>query len=242
MRTENAEIPAIDWDLIDYQKALDRQLKLVQEISSSKSLGVIVFCTHPPVVTLGRKSDSSDLRGWQGSVVEVSRGGRATYHGPSQLITYPILNLDHPRVRKPRDLRFYFECLSESWAEVLSDLGLRAEAKFYQKDNLEHDLTGVWIAPPEAGVSKQILIDQQRTSRKIVSIGIGVKQWCTFHGSALNLVEDSQAFTGISPCGFSANTMTSIEREMSDPLSKSQNERIKSEFYDRFLKKFLLPT
>ncbi|MEO0337323.1 MAG: octanoyltransferase, partial [Pseudomonadota bacterium] len=86
-----------EWGLIDYEEAAERQLLLLEKVAAGELPDQVVFCWHPPVVTLGRSSLPSDLQGWKGQVVETSRGGRATYHGPEQLVIYPIIDLSKPR-------------------------------------------------------------------------------------------------------------------------------------------------
>jgi lipoate-protein ligase B len=181
-----------DWGLIDYEEALNKQLQKVEEVSESQSenFGFLVFCSHPPVVTLGRKTQPGDVFGWQGSVIEISRGGRATYHGPSQLVVYPILKI--------KDIGKYLRAVEDSIIEVLKSYGVEAVGKTLQKKSDTEDATeetGVWVG-----------------RQKIASLGIGVKKWVTYHGAAINLDEDPQAFTGMKPCGFSSETMVCLER------------------------------
>ena len=97
----------LDWGLINYKESLDKQLEFVEQVSQDKShSGFLVYCTHPPVVTLGRQTKADDLTTWSGETVEISRGGRATYHGPSQLVVYIIVNIKSPRKhRGPQEIR-----------------------------------------------------------------------------------------------------------------------------------------
>ena len=85
----------LDWNLIDYQESTERQHQLVEHIALGEQ-ETIVFCRHPSVVTLGRGSKSEDMQGWTGAITETSRGGRATYHGPGQIVVYPIVDLRKP--------------------------------------------------------------------------------------------------------------------------------------------------
>src|SRR5689334_816484 len=95
----------IDWGLIEYSQATAKQIELVADLSEAADNGAsdesvsdtIVFCAHKPVVTIGRGTKPGEVFGWQGSTVETSRGGRATYHGPSQIVAYPIVNLNRSR-------------------------------------------------------------------------------------------------------------------------------------------------
>lgn len=190
-----------DWGLINYEDALAQQADLVEKVHSENLPGYLIFCTHPPVVTLGRATKPGDVFGWQGSVVEVSRGGRATYHGPSQLVIYPILNLTHGRKgRKNREIIGYLRVFEDAIVEVLQSYGIKAQGRSLQKNpntNSEADETGVWIE-----------------NKKIASLGVAVRKWITFHGAAINLLFDPKAFQGLNPCGFTSNTMVSLEQAL----------------------------
>lgn len=188
-----------DWGLIDYQEALNKQLELVETVSQeSNHPGFLIFCTHPHVVTTGRQTKPEDIFAWKGPIVEVSRGGRATYHGPSQLVIYPILNLKEGRSgRGPQEIRGYIRAFENAIVETLKDYGIEAVGKTPQKlpgQDTETDETGVWVG-----------------RQKIASLGIAVKKWVTFHGAAINLDYDAEAFQGLNPCGFTSATMTCLE-------------------------------
>lgn len=188
-----------DWGLINYDDALAQQADLVEKVHSENLPGYLIFCTHPPVVTLGRATKPGDVFGWPGPVMEVSRGGRATYHGPSQLVIYPILNLTHGRKgRKDREIVGYLRVFEDAIVEVLKSYGVEAQGRSLQKNpntNSEADETGVWIE-----------------NKKIASLGVAVRKWITFHGAAINLLFDPKAFQGLNPCGFTSNTMVSLEQ------------------------------
>lgn len=204
-----------DWGLINYDEALSKQSELVEKVHSENLAGYLVFCTHPPVVTLGRATKSGDVFGWQGPLIEVSRGGRATYHGPSQLVIYPILNLTHPRKgRKDREIVGYLRVFEDAIVETLRDSGVEAQGRSLQKNpntNSEADETGVWIV-----------------NKKIASLGVAVRKWVTFHGAAINLQYDPKAFKGLNPCGFTTDTMISLEQILDSQIDvQNFKERIK---------------
>jgi lipoyl(octanoyl) transferase len=194
----------LDWGLIDYEEALNKQLELVELVAEEKTPDTLIFCTHPAVVTLGRATQPGDVFGWQGPVREISRGGRATYHGPSQLVVYPILNLKNARAHRPaKDIGHYLRSLEQAIVDTLKDFGVEAQGRSLQQKNGDEapaEETGVWV-------------DRQ----KIASLGIGVRKWVTYHGAAINLTEDTQAFTGMRPCGFSQDVMTNLERLIQAP-------------------------
>ena len=189
MRFEN-------WGLIDYQQALDRQMKLVDLVASRQADETVILCQHPPVVTLGKSSDESDLQGWQGATVEISRGGRATYHGPSQIVVYPILNLDRSdrRCLKPRDLHGLLRCYEQMVIDAFCDLVPDLRAGLGEKSDADLSMTGVWMG-----------------QSKLASIGIAVRRWVGYHGIAVNLTKDPLAFSGIKACGFGPDKMTSLQ-------------------------------
>ena len=189
----------LDLGLIDYNQALEEQLKCIQEVQEDPRKKFLILCSHPPVVTLGRASQPDDLQGWQGPVIEVSRGGKATYHGPSQLVIYPILSLETPHQEFPdlqsRDLHCYLQFLENKTVEFLKLFSVDSKGGFALDRNDKDGIrTGVWIG-----------------ERKIASIGIAVKKWVAYHGIAINITQDPSAFQGISPCGFTSNTMISLE-------------------------------
>ncbi len=197
-----------DWGLIDYQEALEKQLDLVENVHAKNQAGVLVFCTHPAIVTLGRATQPGDVYGWTGKVVEISRGGRATYHGPSQLVVYPIVNLAQARQgRVEREIAGYLRALENAIVATLAHYDVPAVGKSLQRktEATAADETGVWLG-----------------ARKIASLGIAVKKWITYHGAAINLNHDPQAFQGLIPCGFSPQTMISLEEVLQKPVDNEK--------------------
>jgi lipoyl(octanoyl) transferase len=193
-----------DWGLIPYREALAKQEKYVQEVINGERPETLVFCTHPPTVTLGRGTQPGDVFGWEGETVEVNRGGRATYHGPSQLIMYPIISIDSGNANyskkkiKARDLHAYLRVLEQSVVVLLKEFALVSEGRSYQTQvgkEAPEEATGVWVA-----------------DKKLASIGVAVRKWVTSHGVALNLTADEVAFQGMHPCGFESSQMTNLER------------------------------
>lgn len=205
----SAQPQVIYWGLIDYQQALEKQLQLVEEvIAKPNHAGYIVFCSHPHVVTTGRQTKPEDIFAWKGPVIEISRGGRATYHGPSQVVVYPILNLKNPRAgRGAQEIRGYLRDLEKAIVETLKEFGIEAIGKTPQKKldtDAETDETGVWVG-----------------RHKIASLGIAVKRWVTYHGAAINLDYDPEAFQGLNPCGFTTATMTCVETQLNSKTSRA---------------------
>jgi lipoyl(octanoyl) transferase len=153
----------------------------------------LLLLEHEPVYTIGRTPDKSSLLGTSHlphPVFSINRGGQATYHGPGQLMGYPIVDLR----RCDQDLHRYLRWLEQLLIDLLSDYGIAAKRR--------EGLTGVWV-----------------DDRKIASIGVGVRHWITMHGFALNVCGDLAPFAHIIPCGISNVAMTSIEREIGQPVS-----------------------
>lgn len=194
-----------DWGLIDYFESNQRQLELVERVHTESLPGIIVFCTHPEIVTLGRSTEDGDVFSWDGPVAEISRGGRATYHGPSQLVIYPIINLKHVSRADgdQQNVAGHLRKLENAIIEWLKKLEVKAEGKTLDLENRkpQHDYrghaveeTGVWV-----------------NGKKIASLGIAVKKWITYHGAAINVFDDKEAFRGMYPCGFAQSVMTNVE-------------------------------
>jgi lipoyl(octanoyl) transferase len=200
-----------NWGLIDYEEAVERQLGLVEKVHLEQTPGYLIFCTHPPVVTLGRSTSADDVTDFTGKKIEVSRGGRATYHGPSQIIVYPILNLKEPRKnRKPREVVGFLRDFENAIVDVLKSYELKAQGRSLQKKSDQEstsDETGVWVG-----------------EKKLASLGIAVKKWVTYHGAAINFDRDPKAHQGIRPCGFEPSVMTSIEELLGKAILRSEFE------------------
>lgn len=186
-----------------------KQLELVEKVYETKSKGIIVFCKHPPIVTLGRSTKLDDLTTWSGAKLEVSRGGRATYHGPSQLVIYPIINLNFASPKRPaKDVTSYLRNFENAIVQMLENYGLKAQGRSLQKKSEESDSgdeTGVWI-----------------DSQKIASLGIAVRKWVTYHGAAINVHADPMAFQGLMPCGFQPSVMVDLESLTKKKIDEEQ--------------------
>ena len=182
-------VQVIEAGRVPYRQALDWQRAFAQaRIDGGLEEDVLLLLEHPPVVTLGRTARGAHVLRPEGvDVVEVERGGDVTFHGPGQLVGYPILDLHAAPYRQ--DLHWYLRTLEDALIAALAELEVRAERRA--------GYTGVWTGG----------------GRKIASIGVHVKQWVTWHGFALNVTTDLSAFERIVPCGISGVEMTSVERE-----------------------------
>lgn len=193
--------------VIDYRKALDLQLQLVEEVASHQRTDTVIFCSHNPIVTIGRATQPQDIVSWTGDTIQVSRGGRATYHGPSQIVMYPILDLNKKRSITPsRDLHRLLRDIEKIAVIALDKIGIEASGQRQDPSFKELGLegTGVWT-----------------DGYKIASLGIAVKRWVSYHGIAINFFEDPLAHYGIRPCGFDSEQMTSVEKELSRQPNQS---------------------
>ena len=173
---------------IGYADALALQEETVARKRADDSLAdELLLLEHEPVYTIGRTPDQSSLRGaahLPHPLFPINRGGQATYHGPGQLVGYPVIDLR----RYAQDLHRYLRWIENLLVALLASYEVAAETRA--------GLTGVWIG-----------------DRKIASIGVGVRQWITMHGFALNVCGDLSPFDQIVPCGISNVTMTSMEKE-----------------------------
>jgi lipoyl(octanoyl) transferase len=177
---------------LPYRDAWARQLAEVDRRKTGVGDDVLLTVEHPHVITLGRRRESAGnvLAPGEVEVVEIERGGDVTYHGPGQLVAYPIVAL----VDGERDLHGFLRGMEEAVIATLAELGLDA--------GREPGKTGVWLDGRAGG------------RKKICSMGIACRRWVTFHGLALNVSTDLSYFHRINPCGFQAEVMTSIVEEL----------------------------
>jgi lipoyl(octanoyl) transferase len=176
---------------VPYQEAWQLQRGLAGGVSQGAIPDTVVFLEHPAVVTLGRRTEEGELHIPEGAkveIVETDRGGKSTYHGPGQLVCYPIFDL----TRYGQDVKKYCRDLEEALIRTLTPFGLEAT-------RIE-GLTGIWLESPP---------------RKIASIGIHISKWVTTHGYALNVDLDLAPFTDwITACGLEDAQFTTIAREL----------------------------
>ncbi len=181
--------------LTPYAEAWELQRALAGAVSQGAIPDTVLFLEHPPVVTLGRRTDEGELHvpdGAEVEIVETDRGGKSTYHGPGQLVCYPILDLN----RHGRDVKRYCRDLEEAVIRTLAAVDVEGE-------RIE-GLTGVWLTSPP---------------RKIASIGVHISRWVTTHGYALNVDLDPAPFTQwITACGLEDAAFTTVARELGRPI------------------------
>jgi len=202
-----------DWGRTRYAEAFERQKAAVEERKSGRCGDRLIFTEHEPVFTMGLRKGADQHMLWsqaycaeQGIEVHQSnRGGDITYHGPGQIVCYPIVSLHHRK-----DLHAYLRDLEDVVIRTLGTYGLqtgRREGK-----------TGIWIE-----------------SRKICAIGVAVRSWVTYHGFALNIFPNLAHFSGIVPCGITDGTVTSLTAELRTPVNQAEvQSRLAVEFQTVF--------
>ncbi|MDF3078905.1 MAG: octanoyltransferase [Sphingobacteriaceae bacterium] len=216
----NKEVIFQDWGMLDYQEAWDKQEALFQKTvdlkianrSSADPLptpNYLVFVEHPHVYTLGKSGkpenlllDEHGLEEKDASYYKINRGGDITYHGPGQLVGYPILDLDNFFT----DIHLYLRTLEEAVILTLADFGVQA--------GRSPGLTGVWLDAENAN------------ARKICALGVRCSRWVTMHGFALNVNARLDYFKNIVPCGIEDKGVTSMERELGRKLDMGEVKKI----------------
>ncbi|MEH6304066.1 lipoyl(octanoyl) transferase LipB [Olivibacter sp. CPCC 100613] len=225
----NKQVFFQDWGRVDYQKAWDRQEHIFAQIVQQKTDNrlnnttnatdnYLIFVEHPHVYTLGKSGkpenlllDEQGLLDKQASYYKINRGGDITYHGPGQLVGYPILDLDNFFT----DIHLYMRTIEEAVIRTLADYGL--DAGRYP------GYTGVWLDP-----------DNER-ARKICAIGVRASRWVTMHGFAFNVNTDLNYFNNIVPCGIDDKAVASLQGELGKEIDlKEVKERLRKHFADLF--------
>jgi lipoyl(octanoyl) transferase len=192
----SGELDVVNLGTVDYREAWELQRRLAAQVADGSRPDTVLFLEHPPTITLGRRSEPGELHVPEGvdvDVVEVDRGGKSTYHGPGQLVCYPILDL----ARHGQDVKKYCRDLEDALIRTLAAFGVEATTI--------EGLTGVWLESPP---------------RKIASIGIHIHKWVTTHGYALNVDLDPAPFTQwITACGLDGYAFTSMAQELERPVT-----------------------
>ena len=226
----NKKVEFIDWGLVDYQEAWAKQETIfdqtvalkTQNRSNGTDLDIpnyLIFCEHPHVYTLGKSGkpenlllDEIGLTEKQATYYKINRGGDITYHGPGQIVGYPILDLDNFFT----DIHLYLRTLEEAVILTLSDYGI--DAGRYP------GFTGVWIDA-----------DNEK-ARKICALGVRCSRWVTMHGFAFNVNTNLDYFKNIVPCGIDDKDVTSMQRELGREVDMEEvKDRLKNHISTLFL-------
>ena len=194
---------------ISYEAALQIQESLVHQKIAGDPVNHLLLLEHDPVYTMGRNRDESSLREEESlphPVHRTNRGGQATFHGPGQLVGYPVLDLE----LFDRDLHAYLRFLEEVLIRLLASHGITG--------GREEGKTGVWVG-----------------GRKIASLGVGVRRWISMHGFAINIFGDLTPFNQITPCGLPGITITSMEAEGAKGVTVESCAREVAEIFNELL-------
>jgi lipoyl(octanoyl) transferase len=222
IHTATAPVAVLDWGRTRYEAAWKAQDELVTRRIANEITDTLVFTEHEPVYTVGLRSGAEHNLVWDPAhlaregieVVKTNRGGDITYHGPGQLVGYPIIDLS-PR----KDLHEYLRFLEQVMINTVGTFGLTATRR--------EGKTGIWVG-----------------TRKVAAIGVAVRRWVSYHGFALNVNANLAHFQGIVPCGISATegTVTSLQAELGRELDMADvKNRLAIEFRE-LLPKFLAPS
>jgi lipoyl(octanoyl) transferase len=228
---QNKEVQFVDLKLIEYKQAWDLQESLLNRIAAVKlsnrglsedskeiTENFLLFCQHPHVYTLGKSGDESHLLLQESflstigaTYFKTNRGGDITYHGPGQLVGYPILDLENFYT----DIHLYLRMLEEAIIKTCEGYGLVA--------GRIDGLTGVWINPT------------QEDARKICAMGVKASRWISMHGLALNVNTDLSYFSHIVPCGIATRGVTSLQQELGQKMDiQAVSNVVKSHLVDLF--------
>jgi lipoate-protein ligase B len=203
----------VDFGLIPYASACELQQRLVEARKAAAIPDVLLFCEHPHVITLGRNGSRGHLLASNSRLAEMNvelhptnRGGDITYHGPGQIVGYPILDLTEHR----RDVRWYVGQLEEVMIRTSANFGIAA-----RRVEGQH---GVWIDLPSG-------------EEKLGALGVHLNHWVTSHGFAYNVSTDLRYFDLIVPCGIAGKRVTSLERALDSPIAiRGVRDRIVAHF------------
>ncbi|WP_276089464.1 lipoyl(octanoyl) transferase LipB [Pedobacter sp. JY14-1] len=226
---QNKKVIYTDWGLIDYEMAWEQQEALLNEVVAvktrnrleglaSETPNHLIFCEHPHVYTLGKSGhpenlllDEQGLKDKQAAYYKINRGGDITYHGPGQIVGYPILDLENFFT----DIHLYLRTLEEAVILTLADYGI-ASSRY-------PGYTGVWLDA------------DKENARKICAMGVRCSRWVTMHGFALNVNADLSYFSHIVPCGIDDKAVTSIAAELGRPVDMEETrERLKKHIAAQF--------
>jgi lipoyl(octanoyl) transferase len=205
-----------DLGLIAYQEAWELQKRIVAARKAGGIENVLLFCEHPHVITLGRSGNRANLLAGERVLqqkgvqyFETSRGGDITYHGPGQIVGYPILNLGEIR----RDVVWYVRMLEEAMIRATAEVGITAQR--------EAGKTGIWVNSNSylviPGGSEESV--SSSAAEKLAAIGVHISRWVTSHGFAYNVATDLRYFDLIVPCGIGGRKATSLEKLLGRAVS-----------------------
>jgi len=213
----------IDVGLMDYKECWDLQEKLLKEVSVDKrntnkpsEKNHFLLVEHPHVYTLGKSGDEGNLlahsdflKKIEATFYKINRGGDITYHGPGQMVGYPIIDLEHYKI----GVREYIEKMEDAMIATIAEFGLIGGRK--------EGATGVWLD-----------FDHKVRARKICAIGVRVSRYVTMHGFALNINTDMRYYNYINPCGFASSAVTSVQQELGKEIPMDTVKKLLKEKFN----------
>jgi lipoyl(octanoyl) transferase len=200
--TSTLELTIVTPGIVDYQAAWDEQRRIHAAVAAGEAPNTVLLLEHPSVYTAGKRAQPSDFPVDGTPVVRTDRGGEVTWHGPGQLVGYPIVRLPTDGGR-PRDVVAFVRRMERLLIDACAEFGVAA--------GRVKGRTGVWV-----------LADQRGPDRKIASIGVRVARGVSMHGFALNCDPDLSSFGRIVPCGMPEATMTSLAAELGRPVTVAE--------------------
>ncbi len=198
----------------DYKQVWDFQKRVVELRNQNLTSDTLIFVEHSHVLTLGRNGNRKNVLSDDLQIFEIERGGDATYHGPGQLVAYPIISLQDLSM----GIKQYVELLEQVLVSTLECFGINSEGKLGKE-------TGIWVGG----------------SRKIASIGVATSHWTTYHGFALNVNSDLSYFEKIRPCGFESSIMTSMASELGGLLDMREVKKVAASSFSEAFGVDLIP-
>lgn len=224
----------VNLGVVPYAQALELQHRLVAARKRGALNDTLLLLEHPPVFTLGRNAREEHILASREfleqigiQVFRVERGGDVTYHGPRQLVGYPIVDLRRYRM----DVGWFVRSLEDMLIETLSSYGLSARRLEHEKGKRDPKLVGVWIDHPTGDA----LARERQPDAKVAQIGARIESWITYHGFALNVDPIMQHFDLIVPCGIPDKPVTSIARALNRPVDMDDaRERVAHAFASTF--------
>lgn len=219
-----AQFNYIDLGLKDYKECWDYQEELMAEVVTDKQTSgkpsaknYFLLVEHPHVYTLGKSGDEKNLlahgellKKIDATFYKINRGGDITYHGPGQLVGYPIIDLENYKI----GVREYIEKMEDAIIETIAEYGLTGGRKI--------DATGIWLD-----------FEHKIRARKICAIGVRVSRFVTMHGFALNVNTDMRYYNYINPCGFASSAVTSIQQELGKEIPMDEVKTLLKEKFNK---------
>lgn len=232
MSIDNRTVRLISLGVTDYDSVWNQQKDLQQKLIAQQGCQTLITCQHTPVITVGKSAKQSNilhdkdfLQSHGIQLQNIERGGDVTFHGPGQLVAYPILNLNFFK----RDVGWYMRQLEQTVIQTAAYFGVKTQRI--------DGRTGVWIIPNQN--DSVYMGSGTNPPRKLASIGVRLSRWCTMHGVGFNITSNLDGFNFINPCGFTDIKMTSLQDELNgSPENLKLFEEVQSKWIEQFAEVF----